>query len=54
MGFILSTMTSDELLVVRSDWPAATIAGEPGIVSGILSLSADVMLDVLASGWHRW
>jgi hypothetical protein len=35
-------MTSDELLVVRSDWPAATIAGEPGIVSGSLSLSADV------------
>lgn len=35
-------MTSDALLVVRSDWPATTIADEPGIVSGSLSLSADV------------
>jgi hypothetical protein len=35
-------MTSDEVLVIRSDWPATTIGGEPGIVSGSLSLCADV------------
>jgi hypothetical protein len=33
---------SEELLVVHSDWPGTTIAGEPGIVSGILTLSATV------------
>ena len=32
----------EELLVVHSDWPGSTIAGEPGIVSGILTLSATV------------
>jgi hypothetical protein len=33
---------SEELLVVHSDWPGTTIGGEPGIVSGILTLSATV------------
>ncbi|WP_261558208.1 hypothetical protein [Frankia tisae] len=35
-------MESEELLVVRSDWPGTTISGEPGIVSGVLSLFGDV------------
>lgn len=34
-------MTSDEILTIRESWPGTTVSGEPGIVSGILSLSRD-------------
>lgn len=31
---------SDELLVIQTSWPGTTIDGEPGIVSGILTVSS--------------
>jgi hypothetical protein len=32
-------VTTEELLTINSSWPGTTIAGEPGIVSGILTMS---------------
>jgi hypothetical protein len=34
-------VTTEELLTLHSSWPGTTIAGEPGIVSGTLTMRGD-------------
>jgi len=34
-------MTTEDMLTIRSSWPATTITGEPGIVAGLLTVSGD-------------
>lgn len=35
-------MTSDEIFTADSRWPGTTIDGEPGVVGGVLEVTADV------------
>ncbi len=42
-------MADDDLLVLESSWPGTTIQGDPGIVSGHMSVSADPDGSVLLS-----
>ena len=38
--FVDAPLVSEELLVIQTSWSGTTIDGEPGIVSGILTVSS--------------
>ncbi len=49
-------MASEELLVITNAWPATTLAGDPAVVSGLLSLSrseaGEFLLDISVGPHH--
>jgi hypothetical protein len=39
-GWPYAQVVDDDVLVIETSWPATTIDGDPGIVSGMLSVRA--------------